>query len=126
MVIQIGRTVYEVKSTKDFKNSVRIGRIDYNHKTITVARRVGFSKRRLNVVERKQILFHEVVHGILHDMRHPLDSNEKFVDEFAKRLRLLKWSNSDNSLEQHEINLVPQRTERLRKLRKKIPRSSRT
>lgn len=126
MVIQIGRTQYAVKSTTEFKNSVRIGHIDYNRKTITVARRVGFSNRRLNEVELKQVLFHEVVHGILHDMRHPLDGDEKFVDALAKRLRLLKWFNPDNPLEQHEINLVPQRTKRLRKLRKKVSRSSRT
>ena len=40
-------------------------------------------------------LWHEVVHAVLKDMKNPLESNEKFVDEFAKRLHSMKLSGLD-------------------------------
>jgi hypothetical protein len=58
-------------------------------------------------------------------MKHPLNNDEKFVDDFAKRLR---WKadaeNNRKAKEKNAANLVTQRPEGLRKLRKKVPRSA--
>ena len=92
-MIKIGRTKYKLQRIDAFKRAIR-GQIHYEDKTITIARR-GRSGLKISKTEQDQVLWHEVVHGILHDMKHPLNKNEKFVDGFAKRLRLLNLSGLD-------------------------------
>jgi len=36
--------------------------------------------------ERAEAFWHETTHAILHDIGHPLTTDEKFVDAFSKRL----------------------------------------
>ena len=123
MRLRIGRSLYKVLRTARI-GSCSTGSIDYDSKVITLARSVGVSNRKLSKQEQEQSFYHEVVHGILYDMRHKLEANEKFVESFAKRLRLLKWvPHNKNAAGFHENVLVPQRPERLRKLRKKVSRN---
>lgn len=93
-MIKIGRTKYKLQRIDVFKGAIT-GEINYEEKTITIARRGGISGWKLSKTEQDQCLWHEVVHGILQDMKHPLNNNEKFVDGFAKRLRLLNLSGLD-------------------------------
>ena len=122
---KIGRTVYAIKTVKQFKGKTYTGEIDYKAKTITLALFGGISNRRLSFTEIKQTYYHEVVHAILHDMKHPLNTNEKFVDGFAKRLvGRQDWIAKQNKKGKKDADaLVSQFVERLRELREKVPRS---
>jgi len=119
------RMAFEVKTVKQFKGKTYIGQVDYKKKLITVALYGGITGKKLTRCEVLQSYYHEVVHFILHDMKHPLNDDEKFVDDFAKRMRW--WSVTETNKkakEKDEANLVTQRPEGLRKLRKKVPRSA--
>jgi len=119
------RMAFEVKTVKQFKGKPYIGQIDYSKKTITIALFGGITGERLTLTEMRQAYLHEVVHAVLHDMKHPLNNDEKFVDDFAKRLRwLADAKNNRKAKEKNAANLVTQRPEGLRKLRKKVPRSA--
>lgn len=121
----VKRMDFEIKTVKQFKGKPYVGQVDYKKKLITVALYGGITGKKLTRCEVLQAYYHEVVHFILHDMKHPLNDDEKFVDDFAKRVRW--WTitaiNRDTK-EKNEANLVAQRSERLRKLRKKVPRSA--
>jgi len=119
------RMDFEIKAVKQFKGKPYIGQIDYSKKTITIALFGGITGERLTLAEMRQAYLHEVVHAVLHDMKHPLNNDEKFVDDFAKRLRwLADAKNNRKAKEKNAANLVTQRPEGLRKLRKKVPRSA--
>lgn len=119
------RMAFEVKTVKQFKGKTYIGQVDYKKKLITVALYGGITGKKLTRCEVLQSYYHEVVHFILHDMKHPLNDDEKFVDDFAKRMRWwLVTETNKKAKEKDEANLVTQRPERLRKLRKKVPRSA--
>jgi hypothetical protein len=119
------RMAFEVKTVKQFKGKTYIGQVDYKKKLITVALYGGITGEKLTRYEVLQAYYHEVVHFILHDMKHPLNNNEKFVDDFAKRMRW--WAvaaDKQNAKDKKDAdNLVTQRPEGLRKLRKEVPRS---
>lgn len=123
--VQVGRSKYAVNFIHSFKGKTHVGYIDYKQKTITVAYHGGVSGRALSSAELKECVLHELVHGILHDMKHPLQQNEKFVAAFAKRWARVKFSPRQKTGKSHANSLVAQRAERLRKLRAKVPRGSR-
>lgn len=60
------------------------GMIYYQHRVIEVAHYVN--KRKRTKLQRTETFWHEITHGILADMGHPLATNEAFVTAFAKRL----------------------------------------
>lgn len=126
MDIKIGRKKYKVKAVSQFKGKTYIAQIDYEKKTITVAKRGGISGRLLPIAVMMQALYHEIVHGILHDMKHSLNDDEKFVDAFAKRLLSIQtgFEMEDRRIK-NGFDMVPQRVKGLRELRKKVPRSAR-
>lgn len=119
------RMVYKVVPVKQFKGKPYIGQIDYSKKTITLAMFGGISGRALTSVEVLQAYYHEIVHAVLHDMKHPLNNNEKFVDAFAQRLRwYAKGVGEEMTKDKKDAaDLVAQRFKGLRKLRKEVPRS---
>lgn len=118
------RMDYDLKVVLQFKGKPYVGQVDYKKKLITIALRGGITGRQLTLTEIWQTYYHEVVHAVLHDMKHPLNNNEKFVDDFAKRLR---WRGelieNQKAKANHAANLVTQRPEGLRELRKKVSRS---
>lgn len=124
MATKTKRMAYETVFVKQFKGKPYTGQINYSKKTITLALSGGISGRTLSFSEIAQSYFHEIVHAALHDMKHPLNADEKFVDGFAQRLR---WYGVEMGKEKagskNADNLVTQRLERLRKLRKEVPRS---
>ena len=124
MMIKIGKTTYEVFKIDRFPRSPACkGRIYYNHKIIALALRAGVTNRKYSPAEISQTFGHEVVHAMLYDMKeHALNKNEKFVDGLAKRFRTLRFIDDDKE-RKPDNELVTQRTKRLRKLPKKVPRS---
>jgi hypothetical protein len=118
--IKIGKTGYKVEVIEAFWNKAVVAQIDYHTKTVTLARRGGISHKPRSKTDIEQSFWHEAVHGILKDMRNPLESNEAFVDGVAIRLmKLIK------QVYPNESNLVTQRVKRLRKLRPEVLRSNR-
>lgn len=80
--VTIGDTKYEVRRTS---NDLRLGYISYADHVISISR-VYFMGGRMSAYEQADTFWHELTHGILHDMGHRLQNNEQFVTAFAKRL----------------------------------------
>ena len=84
--IRIGRKTYRVTQPQQMRKTATKGDITYEEKHIQVARACTVTERKYSPKERAETFWHEVTHGILEDMDHPLATSEKFVDAFAKRL----------------------------------------
>lgn len=76
--IRVGRRKYVVEK-KAFKPSWARGALHLEDRRIVI--RPGYSPR-----QQAESFWHEITHAILHDMKHPLWRNEKFVEAFSKRL----------------------------------------
>ena len=90
--VRINRTTYQVKSVHSFK-TCKLGEIDHNERQITLARNVRYGSAaidkkvfRLSKEEQWETYWHEIVHGILRDMRRHDLNNERFVNAFCLRL----------------------------------------
>ena len=115
MQLKIGKKKYEVYPVGKFEGKATVGQIDYDNKEIYIALRCGVTNRKRTDVEKQSTFWHEVVHGALEEMDHPLYRNERFVTAFAKRLtQVIRQVDNERSL-------VPQRVKGLRKLRKEVP-----
>jgi hypothetical protein len=118
--VKIGKANYEVQTVEAFWNKVIVAQIDYNNKTITLAKRGGVSHQPRTKQQIEHAFWHEAVHGILKDMQSPLERNERFVDGLAARLmKLIK------QVHPNESNVVLQRFKRIRKLPSQVLRSKR-
>lgn len=84
--IKLGKHRYTIATYGTMHYSAARGSIDYSIKRISLGQRCNVSGRTYSPKERAETFWHEVTHGILHSMNHPLYLNEKFVEEFAKRL----------------------------------------
>lgn len=114
--IKIGKSKYGVATVTTLPS--RMAEINYVTKTITLASRCGYTKIKYPIKERQTAFWHEVVHGILKDMRNPLEGSEKFVEAFSERL-----TDVIRQVHPNERNLVAQFTKRVRELPQKIPRN---
>jgi hypothetical protein len=81
--IKVGATKYAV--VRKYKRLKNIGEVDYKERVISVATRDARGAN-LAVSEQFEVFWHEVIHGILHDMNHKLRDDERFVVAFARRL----------------------------------------
>jgi hypothetical protein len=81
--IRVGAKRYEV--VRKYATKSELGHIQYEDPTIFVATR-DRGGIRLSVEDQHETFWHELTHGILHDMNHPLRDNERFVKAFSKRL----------------------------------------
>lgn len=63
-----------------------MGQVNYARREITLATHSSRSGRRFRPGEVNETFWHEVTHGILYEMAHPLWRNEKFVIRFANLL----------------------------------------
>lgn len=118
MKIMIGKSKYTLEQVKDFGRNAHIGEIKYKEKKITLASHGGITSTPLSTMERRTAFWHEVTHAILWDMHSSMYCRERFVDRFSRRLAKVI-----EQVGNYENVMVPQRTKRLRELRKKIPRS---
>ena len=81
--IVIGKTRYAiVRKTTRLSD---LGCINFAEKTIYLSVKDARGNRLLNS-EREETFWHEVIHGVLYDMKHKLCYNEQFVTMFARRL----------------------------------------
>jgi len=89
---KINKKTYAVHRVHSFKCG-KLGEIHYANQVIKIARHAlggtwGKHQYRMDLSKEEQweVFWHEVVHGILHDMkRHDLN-NERFVNAFCRRL----------------------------------------
>ena len=84
--LKIGSKWYTVEVVKFSDKHGTMGNCDYNERLITVATHSTLSRKRYKTEDIEDTFWHEVVHCILYDMGHKLESNEKFVTDFANRL----------------------------------------
>lgn len=84
--IRIGKTTYLVHRPEKMRASAVRGHIKYSEKHISVAKKCNATGRRYTPHETAETFWHEVTHGILDDMGHPLATSEKFVVAFSQRL----------------------------------------
>lgn len=84
--IKIGQRHYTVAQPQSIRRPAVKGDIDFADRVINVARYSNPGNYKYTPKERGETFWHEVTHGILHDMDHPLYSDEKFVTAFANRL----------------------------------------
>ena len=83
--ISVGRNKYAV-SVVERISATTVGHIDYGRKHISISTRNPRTKKAVPLKQQTHTFWHEMTHAILKDMGHSLESNEKFVDEFARRL----------------------------------------
>jgi hypothetical protein len=93
--VQIGQTRYKVEVLDHIQRNY-LGFIDYNKKTIQVAK-YRFDNTEVSPKDLEHAFWHEVTHGILKDMNHKLESNESFVDAFALRTTQVMRSMRENN-----------------------------
>ena len=75
---------YTVVRVPTLRNGRELARVFFDERVVKVARSaVG---KRLTRRQVQYAFWHEVTHAILHDMRHPLHTNEGFVVRFSDRL----------------------------------------
>lgn len=84
--IKLGKQHYDVYTFGVMHYTAAKGYIDYRKQHIYLGQRCNVTGRTYSPKEQAETFWHEVTHGILHSMNHPLYTNEKFVTEFAKRL----------------------------------------
>ena len=84
--IKIGSVWYEVQTPKFSDTFGTMGYCDYKEHVIDVATHSTIDSKRYKSDDVADTFWHEIVHCILHDMKHPLEVNERFVTKFANRL----------------------------------------
>ncbi len=88
--ITIGDTKYAIDVIEVMDRKRDMARIYYHQRRIEIAEKSSVTGKNFSDEKLQENFWHEVVHGILHDMgRHHLNSNEKFVIDFSKRLSAL-------------------------------------
>ena len=85
--MRIGSKQYSIEILETMKEKRVMGRISYTARTIKLGRRSNVTSRKFTNDEVQESFWHEVIHGILHDMgRDTLNRSEQFVNGFAHRL----------------------------------------
>jgi hypothetical protein len=85
--ITVGTKTYAVIKVKKAKTKNILATIDYTHGIIWMATH-DMQGNKLGKEEMSDTFWHEMTHAVLHDMKHELCSDEKFVSAFANRLSL--------------------------------------
>jgi hypothetical protein len=87
--IKVGRKRYKIRLQDDHPHA--LGTIAYNPRIINIALRRA-NRRRLPHKEVSESFWHETVHAVLYEMKHPLFKNERFVTQFAHLLNNVIYS----------------------------------
>jgi len=85
--IRVGSIEYATIMVDKAKRQDTLGTIDYTHGIIWLAKKDAYGNK-LDKEELADSFWHEMTHAVLHDMKHDLCSDEKFVGAFANRLSL--------------------------------------
>jgi hypothetical protein len=84
--ITIGKNKYTIDIQKHIPGTDSMGQVRYSTRTISIATHSSETKKPYPKREVLDTFWHEIVHAILRDMGHDLESNERFVNAFADRL----------------------------------------
>jgi hypothetical protein len=85
--IRVGNKQYSVEVVEAMLDKRVAGEVNYHERLIQVGMRNGRTGRLFTPAFMQVTFWHEVVHAILDDMNEDkLNRNEKFVQEFSKRL----------------------------------------
>ncbi len=84
--LKIGARRYKVVVQQHTSPLGTMGEADYSRRLITVATHSSRSGRKFRPSEVHDTFWHEVTHGILHEMGYHLWRSEKFVTRFANLL----------------------------------------
>lgn len=84
--VRVGKTTYTVLAPDKMERQLVRGNVHYSTGVIKVALRDNMTGKPLSDRARTHTFWHEITHAVLKDMGHRLESNEGFVDKFAKRL----------------------------------------
>jgi len=85
--MRIGNKQYSIEIVEAMLEKRHRGRISYTAQTIRLGQRSNVTNKPYTHEQVKETFWHEVIHGILHDMgRDTLNRDERFVNEFAYRL----------------------------------------
>jgi hypothetical protein len=81
-----GAEWYKVISKRHTQRSATMGWIDFQAKVVTIPTHDNVCDMKYSNGERSYAFWHEVTHAILADMNNKLNSDEKFVTAFSRRL----------------------------------------
>ena len=85
--IRVGSKQYSIDIVETMLRKRSMARIYYDHSKIEIGQFSNVTGNKFDDDQVQENFWHEVTHAILHDMgEHRLNSNEKFVVEFSKRL----------------------------------------
>jgi hypothetical protein len=91
--LTIGRKTYKVQMLDNLINGKQMGQIDYSNYVMQIVTHATYKRSNGTEVHIKfseeevhDTFWHELTHGILHEMNHPLRDNESFVTKFANHL----------------------------------------
>lgn len=79
--VSIGKDRYAIQHMENMKC---LGMIHYDENLIQIA--IKSYNRRCFIEEREETFLHELTHGILYAMEHPLARSEVFVTKFSRLL----------------------------------------
>lgn len=79
--------IVEAHSIKSARGMSLMGQVNYENCTVTIATHNAKSNRKYNKGEIANSFLHEMVHAILFDMNHRLNTDERFVCDFSDRLQ---------------------------------------
>ena len=85
--IVVNHTPYTISRVRPAGAKNALGHINYEKGQIYVATH-DTRGNKLETEEVDDAFWHEMTHAVLHDMKHELCSDEKFVNAFANRLSL--------------------------------------
>ena len=112
--LRIGKSVYEVQVIKSRPSG--LAEIFYQLGRIDLAERCALTGFKFTKQERAKAFWHEIVHGVLYEMRNPLAYNERFVTKFSELLTAVI-----KQADPHGQNIFTQQTKDARVVRKKTP-----
>jgi len=115
-IITIGSRDYQIQIVKHVREA--LGEIFYDAGVIELAERCAVSGFKYSKRERTVAFWHEIVHGVLNQMKSNKAYDERFVTDFSELLTTVI-----KQVHPHESNMVTQLFETVRAVRKTVPRN---
>ena len=85
--IRVGKHKYSIEVVEAMLRKRDMARVHYPARKIEIGRMNNVTGKRFSDTQVLDSFWHEVTHAILEEMgRHTLNSDERFVTEFANRL----------------------------------------
>jgi len=85
-LMRIGQKKYSIEVVEAMLEKSWKGAVNYDKRHIRVGQRSNLTGKPFTSEQVDETFWHEVTHAILYDMDNSLYRNERFVNEFSKRL----------------------------------------